>query len=121
MNYVHTTCYVSDLERSLSFYRDLLGLPVLRRMQAGDAEIAFLGESGKPAIELICRGGKVPPPGGFSIGFRVNSLDEATRRLERAGYPLLRGPVMPGPAIRFSFFRDPDGIEVQLLEYSSHE
>ncbi len=117
MNFIHVTLYVSDLERSLSFYRDVLGLNVLRRMSPGNLDIAFLGEPGQAAIELI-GDGEVPPHSGFSIGFRVESLDEAARRLESAGYPLLRGPLSPDPSVRFSFFRDPDGTEIQLAEFT---
>lgn len=120
MRYEHITMYVRDLENALSFYRDLLGLGMLRRISAENMKIAFLGEAGQPSIELIEGGGEVPVKSGFSLGFRVKSLNEATRMMENAGYPLLRGPFSPNDAVRFSFFSDPDGIEIQLLENRDH-
>lgn len=120
MQYEHITLYVSNLEVSLVFYRDLLGLHVLRRISPGNRKIAFLGEAGQPGIELIEAGGEVPVKSGFSLGFRVESLDDAARMLKNAGYPLLHGPVSPNDAVRFSFFSDPDGIKIQLLEYHDH-
>ena len=44
MKFVWTTIQVADLDRSLAFYHDLLGLPVAERFQAGPNEIAMLGE-----------------------------------------------------------------------------
>jgi lactoylglutathione lyase len=117
MTYMHTTVHVSDMEKSLGFYQGLLGLGLVRRSPSGDGELAFLGEAGQPNIELICRPGETKPAySGFTLGFRVDSLKDWTARLEQAGYPLVRGPISPNPAVSFSFFHDPDGIEIQLLE-----
>jgi lactoylglutathione lyase len=119
MTYMHTTVYVSDMERSLGFYQGLLGLKLVRRSPSGNGELAFLGEAGQPNIELICHPGEEKPAySGFSLGFRVDSLKEGTAKLEQAGYPLVRGPISPNPAVSFSFFHDPDGIEIQLVEQS---
>jgi lactoylglutathione lyase len=117
MTYIHTTVHVSDMEKSLGFYQGLLGLNLVRRGPSGNGELAFLGETGQPNIELICHPGEeLPVYSGFTLGFRVESLKEGTARLEQAGYPLVRGPISPHPAVSFSFFRDPDGIGIQLLE-----
>lgn len=117
MIYIHTTVYVSYLEKSLGFYQGLLGLNLVRRGPSGNGELAFLGEPGQPNIELIWHPGEEKPAySGFALGFRVESLTEGTARLEQAGYPLVRGPLSPNPAVSFSFFHDPDGIEIQLVE-----
>ena len=62
MVFCWSTLMVKDLERSLGFYRDLLGLPVTRRFAAGpEREIVFLGD-GETKIELVCHrviGGKL--------------------------------------------------------------
>jgi lactoylglutathione lyase len=116
MKYTHTTLHIKDLEKSLAFYHDLLGLPIVRRFPAGKGEIAFVGDAGSAQIELIP--GAPPASGysGFSIGLTVDSLDAATEKLAKAGYPRKQGPISPNPAIAFSFFEDPDGVCVQLLE-----
>jgi lactoylglutathione lyase len=117
MTYIHTTVHVRDMEKSLAFYQGLLGLNLVRRSPYGNGELAFLGEPGQPNIELLCHPGEEQPVySGFTLGFRVESLREGTAKLEQAGYPLVRGPVSPNPAVSFSFFHDPDGIEIQLLE-----
>jgi lactoylglutathione lyase len=117
MIYMHTTIHVSDMEKSLGFYQGLLGLNLVRRSPSGNGELAFLGENGQPNIELICHPGEEKPAySGFSLGFRVESLKEGTAALEQAGYPLVRGPLSPNPAVSFSFFHDPDGVEIQLVE-----
>jgi lactoylglutathione lyase len=117
MIYMHTTVYVSDMEKSLSFYQGLLGLKLVRRSPSGNGELAFLGEAGQPNIELICHPGEEKPAhSGFTLGFRVESLKDGTAKLEQAGCPLVRGPVSPNPAVSFSYFHDPDGIEIQLVE-----
>jgi lactoylglutathione lyase len=114
---MHTTVHVSDLEKSLGFYQGLLGLGLVRRSPSGNGELAFLGEAGQPNIELICHPGEAKPAySGFTLGFRVDSLKDGTAKLVQAGYPLVRGPISPGPTVTFSFFHDPDGIEIQLVE-----
>ena len=114
MKFEHVTIYVKDLKKSLTFYQGVLGLSVVRGTPEGHGPI-FLGEEGKPLVELI---GETENPAfaGFSVGFQVDSLEEATKKLEDAGYPRIRGPVSPSPRSIFSFFHDPDGVEIQLLE-----
>jgi lactoylglutathione lyase len=115
MEFIHVTLFVKDLEKSLEFYQGLLGLPIQRRLP-GEHGPVFLGEEGKPVIELI-GGRKDAEFKGFSIGFEVDSLDEASKKMEDAGCKLIRGPISPNPSIRYSFFPDPDGVEIQLAEY----
>lgn len=114
MQYSHITVFAKDLERSLGFYTGVLGLPVVRRVPSENGPV-FLGEEGKPTIELV-GGNRQATFTGFSIGFSVDSLDEATQKMEAAGYPKIRGPISPNPHIRFSFFHDPDKVEIQLVE-----
>ena len=115
MKYNHTTLHVKDLEKSLEFYHGLLGLPIVRR-SPGTRGPAFLGLEGQPQVELI---GEEPNPAfaGFTIGFEIDSLEEWTKKMEAAGYKRIRGPNSPSPTVTFSYFNDPDGVEVQLLEY----
>ncbi|MDR1635968.1 MAG: VOC family protein [Treponema sp.] len=115
MQYTHTTLQVRDLKRSLAFYQGILGLAVVRGNPEGRGPV-FLGEADKPVVELI-GGVENPSFAGFSVGFTVDSLEEATGKLEAAGYPRVRGPISPNPQVVFSFFKDPDGVEIQLVEY----
>lgn len=118
MKFDFVTLYVKDLAASLAFYHQLLGLTILRRFAIEGGEIVFVGANGQPAIELIASPDHAENTySGFSIGIEVASLDEATARLAKAGFPVIRGPVSPGGGTRFSFIRDPNGIEVELIEY----
>ena len=115
MKFIHVTLFVKDLEKSLSFYHGVLGLPIVRRIPGPNGPV-FLGNEGEPQVELI--GGQQEPTfSGFAVGFAVDSLDEGTKKMEDAGYKKLRGPISPNPSVKFSFFPDPDGAEIQLVEY----
>jgi lactoylglutathione lyase len=114
MTYNVTTIFVTDIEKALAFFSGVLGLSVTRRMPGGNGPV-FLGEDGKPNIELI--GGNTEAAfSGFSLGFAVDSLDAAEKKMESAGYPKIRGPISPNPHIALSFFRGFDGIEIELIE-----
>ncbi|ULO09869.1 VOC family protein [Paenibacillus sp. 19GGS1-52] len=113
------TLRVRDLEKSLHFYHSILGLPIERRFESRGKQIVMLGAAGQPKIELIQ--GNDPtlkPECGVSVGFEVESLEEAIAHLTSQGIPLARGPIMPNPQMRFFYVLDPDGFEVQLAEHS---
>ena len=117
MKFCWTTLHVSNFEKSLRFYRDLIGLSVASNSSHGGASIAMLGPEEAPKIELLYDGSEPDGHGGgISIGFEVEDLVYATKTMADHGYSLKRGPVSPNPHIRFSFFADPDGYEVQLVE-----
>lgn len=110
------TLHVSEMERSLTFYNGVLGLPVTRRFSpAPGTEIAMLGEGAM--VELVCDGkNRTQRDAGFSIGMLVDALDDAMARVQSRGVPIAAGPVSPVPGVRFCFIDDPDGIRVQLVE-----
>lgn len=117
MKFNFVTIYVQDMDRSIAFYRDLLGLNLLSRMDAEGHGMAFLGEKGMPSIELLYEASNAGMKySGLSVGIGVEDLDEAMKKMEQAGYPLLRGPIAPAPGVRFSFYHDPDGVEIELIE-----
>ena len=78
MGFCWCTVSVADLEKSIAFYTEVVGLPVQNRFKGGaDVEICFLGE-GETKVELI-HDAKHRPPGrveGVTLGFEVASLDE---------------------------------------------
>ncbi|NJJ42025.1 VOC family protein [Paenibacillus apii] len=117
MNWI--TLRVRDLEASLNFYHRILKLPVQHRFESRGRQIAMLGTDGQPKVELIQGSEPVlKAECGVSIGFEVESLDEAMEYLKNLGIPVVRGPVAPNPRLRFFYVLDPDGFEVQLAEHS---
>lgn len=117
MNWI--TLRVRDLEASLDFYNRILGLPMDRRFESRGKQIVMLGTAEQPKIELIQ--GSDPAlkaECGVSVGFEVESLDNAIAHLKSQGIPVARGPIAPNPHLRFFYILDPDGFEVQLAEHS---
>ncbi|WP_440111509.1 VOC family protein [Paenibacillus sp. QZ-Y1] len=113
------TLRVNDLETSLEFYHGKLGLPIQRSFESRGRQIAMLGAESETKLELI-EGSEITikEEAGISIGYEVNSLDEAMKQLAALGIPIVRGPVQPNPHLRFIYIADPDGFEVQLAEHT---
>lgn len=103
------------MEKSLEFYRDILGVPVIEEFKnKNGAKIAMLGDLPGAHLELICKGRELVRPleSGISIGFEMENM---VKLMERIGRPYT-GPVEPNPHLRFYFTTDPDGYRVQLIE-----
>jgi len=118
MKFCWVTINVKDLERSLSFYRDIIGLPVGRKMKPNpDMEIVFLG-SGETQVELICgkKAGPVHVGKDISLGFEVESIDKFSEVLKEQNIPVNSGPFQPNPFVKFLYLLDPDGVKIQLVE-----
>ncbi len=117
MKFCWCTLGVKNMEESVKFYRDIVGLPVKRRFSAGPGmEISFLGE-GETEVELIC-GERYPASSGtgISLGFEVKSLDETIAFIKEKGLEVASGPFQPNPHIKFFYVKDPDGHSVQFVE-----
>ena len=109
---------VKDMEESLKFYQEVVGLGINRRTPAGPGmELAFLGD-GETQIELICDKSidKVNIGNDISLGFEVNSLDDMIKFINDRGIAIHSGPVQPNPHIKFFNVLDPSGLRIQFLE-----
>lgn len=114
--------FVRDAEKSLGFYRDLLGLAPL-------GELDFPGhhmwrfQAGKSVVKLLT---KDPTPTGSNpmgdaTGMRylslfVSNLDELVGDIEEAGCTILVPVTEFQPGARFAFVRDPEGNQIELLD-----
>ncbi len=126
MEYLHTMVRVSDLERSLDFYCNKLGLVETRRMDSekGRYTLVFLAaekdlerarESRAPLVELTYNWDEHEYPGGRNFGhlaYRVDDIYETCRRLMDAGVTINRPP-RDG---YMAFVRSPDNISIELLQ-----
>lgn len=110
------TLRVSDLDASIAFYTEMLGMEIASRFGAPGHEIVMLGKENDAKVELICEGGaNITEPGqGVSFGLESDNLDELVAKLRDAGHAV-DGPIAPAPGVRFFFVKDPDGYNVQLL------
>ena len=126
MRYLHTMVRVTDLDASLRFYRDLLGLEEVRRMdnEAGRYTLVFLAAPAdkarsaaerSPEVELTFNWDPQPYDGGRNFGhlaYRVDDLYAVCRRLMDGGVVINRPP-RDG---HMAFVRSPDGISIELLQ-----
>lgn len=123
MKYLWTTLQVSDLEQSIAFYRDVVGLELENRFAGGmNIEIAFMkSPDSETKIELIQSGRfeRTAPLQGISMGFSVEDLDAKREELLTKGYAPT-GITRPNPYTAFFFISDPDGMEVQFVVEFKH-
>lgn len=118
MKFSWCTITVRDMEESLKFYEEVVGLSVSKRFKAGPiVEIVFLGE-GETLVELIFDPNHQAVAGseGISLGFEVESLDKMISKLKEKDIKIVSGPMQPNPHIKFLFVKDPNGVNIQLLE-----
>jgi len=118
MKFCWSTLMVKDLDESLKFYQDIIGLNVSRRFNAGPGvEIAFLGD-GETKIELICNKSikNVDLGHDISLGFIVNSVDEMITFVKSKGIAIQGEPFQPNPHTKFFYILDPNGLKIQLVE-----
>ena len=126
MRYLHTMVRVKDLDASLHFYCDLLGLQEVRRMEneAGRFTLVFLAApknleqsaaERSPEVELTFNWDPEDYQGGRNFGhlaFEVEDIYAACQRLMDAGVTINRPP-RDG---HMAFIRSPDGISIELLQ-----
>ncbi|QQQ17431.1 VOC family protein [Brevundimonas vitis] len=126
MRYLHTMVRVTDLDASLRFYVDLLGLQEVRRLEneAGRYTLVFLAApkdldrsaaERSPEVELTFNWDPEPYDGGRNFGhlaYKVDDIHAACQRLMDGGVVINRPP-RDG---RMAFVRSPDGISIELLQ-----
>ena len=126
MRYLHTMVRVTDLDASLHFYCDLLGLSEVRRMEneAGRYTLIFLAAprdaersaaERAPEVELTFNWDPETYDGGRNFGplaYKFDDIYAACARLQAGGVTINRPP-RDG---RMAFVRSPDGISIELLQ-----
>jgi lactoylglutathione lyase len=126
MRFLHTMVRVTDLDASLHFYRDLLGLRETRRSEheAGRFTLIYLAApldearavaDQSPELELTFNWDPEPYDGGRNFGhlaYKVDDIYAACARLQAGGVVINRPP-RDG---HMAFVRSPDGISIELLQ-----
>jgi predicted enzyme related to lactoylglutathione lyase len=102
--------WTRDMDAAVAFFRDVVGLTLLRREGDGWAEF----DAGP--VHLALHRSDDPPASGTAV-FRVDDLDAARRVLESRGVVFDAFVGEAGGFARFATFRDPDGDPVQIIEY----
>ncbi len=121
---LHTRYRVQDLEKTVSFYRDVLGLQETRRHTSGrGSQLVFFKAPGTDEEIEICKFDQSGPvqvgPDLTHLAFEVNDLDEFAKKAAAKGYPLSDGPHETGSGSRIAFIDAPEGYEIELIEPGS--
>ena len=120
---LHTRMRVSDMEQTINFYTNVLGLEVLeRKVSPRGSHLAFLKvPNSEELIELTC----FPPSGPVKVqedlvhlAFQVDNLDDTIASLNAKGVKITDGPTQTSSGSRFIFIDAPDGYEIELIERS---
>jgi lactoylglutathione lyase len=118
---LHTRMRVSDMEQTIAFYTNVLGLEVLeRKVSPRGSHLAFLKvPNSEELIELT----SFPPSGPVNVqedlvhlAFQVESLDDTIASLNMKGVKVTDGPTTSSSGSRFIFIDAPDGYEIELIE-----
>lgn len=124
MKYLHTMVRVTDIEASLRFFRDALGLELLSRRdnEGGRFTLVFLAAPGDSSAQLeltynwpAADGSAEAYTGGRNFGhlaYAVDNIYATCQRLTEHGV-LINRPPREG---RMAFVRSPDGISIELLQ-----
>ena len=117
---LHTRYRVKDLEKTVAFYRDVLGLKEIRRITSGRGSqlVFFKAPESNEEIEL-CKfdesGPVVVGPDLTHLAFEVDDLDKFAKEAAAKGYPLSDGPHKSSSG-RIAFIDAPEGYEIELIE-----
>jgi lactoylglutathione lyase len=119
---LHTRYRVTDLEKTVSFYKEVLGLEEVRRHKSPrGSELAFLKAPGSEELIEIC---SFPASGPVNItgqdvthlAFEVPDIAAFAAHSTALGYPLTDGPTESSSGL-FAFIDAPEGYEIELIQY----
>ncbi len=118
---LHTRMRVSDMNQTIKFYTDVLGLEVLeRKTSPRGSHLAFLKVPNSEELIELC---SFPPSGPVKVqedlvhlAFEVDNLDETIRTMNAKQIKITDGPTRSSSGSRFIFIDAPDGYEIELIE-----
>ncbi len=118
---LHTRYRVSDLEKTVSFYRDVLGLQEVRRSESGrGSKLVFLkAPESEEEIEICEYNGSGPVvvgPDLTHLAFQVTDLEAFAKHAAGKGYPLSDGPHRTSSGGMLAFIDAPEGYEIELIQ-----
>lgn len=117
---LHTRYRVEDLEKTLAFYKDVLGLEEVKRHESPrGSKLVFLKAPDSEELIEICQfddSGPVQVSEDIThLAFEVENLEAFAKHAESKGYPLSDGPTESKSGV-FAFIDAPEGYEIELIE-----
>ena len=118
---LHTRYRVKDLEKTVSFYKDVLGLEEVRRMTSGrGSELVFFKAPQSDEEIEICKFDASGPvhvgPDLTHLAFEVENMEEFARAAAAKGYALSDGPHRTERGSVIAFIDAPEGYEIELIQ-----
>jgi lactoylglutathione lyase len=118
---LHTRYRVNDLERTVKFYRDVLGLAEVKRHKSPrGSELVFMQADGSEELIELCHFPGSEPvkcqPDLTHLAFEVESLDEFAKHLAKHGLKFSDGPTTSSTGTTFAFVDAPEGYEIELIQ-----
>jgi lactoylglutathione lyase len=121
---LHTRYRVNDLEKTVSFYRDVLGLQELRRHKSprGSELVFFKAPGSEEEIEICSFPASGPvqvQPDLTHLAFEVEDIEAFAKHAAALGYPLSDGPTKTSSGNLIAFIDAPEGYEIELIQRAS--
>ena len=118
---LHTRYRVADLEKTVNFYKDVLGLEEVRRHKSPrGSELVFLkAPQSEELIEICCypaSGPIVVGPDLTHLAFEVDDMEKFAAHAAARGCPLSDGPTASSSGSVFAFIDAPEGYEIELIQ-----
>jgi len=118
--YLHTRFRVSDMDKSIYFYQDVLGMEVIeQKTSPRGSKLVFLKFPDMDCELELCSfpdSGSVHVPEDLvHLAFEVDDLEVCIEKLNAAGVPITEGPLETSNGTKFIFTEDPDKYEIELM------
>ena len=118
--YLHTRFRVSDMDKSIYFYQDVLGMEVIEQKNSPrGSKLVFLKFPDMDCELELCSfpdSGSVHVPEDLvHLAFEVDDLEACIEKLNAAGVPITEGPLETSNGTKFIFTEDPDKYEIELM------
>ncbi len=118
---LHTRYRVTDLEKTVHFYSQVLGLEEVKRSTSGrGSQLVFFKAPGSEELIEICKFDESGPvqvgPDLTHLAFEVEDLEAFAKHAAALGYPLSDGPHKSSSGSALAFIDAPEGYEVELIQ-----
>ena len=122
---LHTRYRVTDLEKTVAFYRDVIGLAeVDRKTSPRGSKLVFLKAPESEELIEICEftesGPVIVGPDLTHLAFEVDDIATFAAHSASKGYPLSDGPTPTGSGSIIAFVDAPEGYEVEIIQRTAH-
>lgn len=122
MKFLHAMIRVSDLDESMKFYQELIGLKPSRTLRLEDCTLYYLTDE-KTGVEIELTLNDEIPDDGYTVGsafghfaFEVENMQELSQKVENLGYEWVYEPFYMNEAdLTVAFISDPDGNMIEFI------